>query len=532
MYRVLYRKWRPQTFADVIGQEHITSTLAHEVEIGKVSHAYLFTGSRGTGKTTCAKILAKAANCLNPVDGNPCNECSVCKGLDDGSILDVIEIDAASNNGVDNIRELRDEANYTPVHTKYRVYIIDEVHMLSIGAFNALLKTLEEPPPHVKFILATTEVHKLPATILSRCQRFDFHRITPENIKSRLMYVAENENISIDDDAALLIARIADGAMRDALSILDRCSGISDHVTAEVVSNAAGLAGKDYLFDLVENIGMNNPSEVLSLISKLHNDSCDMERLCTELINHYRNIMIIKTVRNPHQLIVCTDIDLELYKKQADKTTLSKVLYCIGVLEECAAMLKTSSSKRTQMEMSAVKLCIPDISTDNTALLSRIEKLENSIREGNITVKTQAEPVKKVAEPEVKPVEDKKEEIPLPPPPPPEAEKPPVDNTSADVDVLFTGWGEVLEKLNVTDKPLTGILGSSSAYIRGDFLLVKCDNPVFSQFIRQDNHAKAIKIAIYEVTGRKYRLGIYKSEDNNARTNDPLADLVSKINNL
>ena len=326
MYRVLNRKWRPQTFADVVGQEHITSTLAHEVQIGKVSHAYLFTGSRGTGKTTCAKILAKAANCLNPVDGNPCNECAVCKGLDDGSILDVVEIDAASNNSVENIRDLRDEVNYTPVHTKYRVYIIDEVHMLSIGAFNALLKTLEEPPEHVKFILATTEVHKLPATILSRCQRFDFHRITPENITSRLLHVAENENIEIDDDAALLIARIADGAMRDALSILDRCSGISDHVTSAVVSNAAGLAGKDYLFDLVDNINSNNPSEVLSLISKLHGDSCDMERLCSELINHFRNIMIIKTVKNPQQLIVCTDIDLELYKKQAEKTTLFRVL--------------------------------------------------------------------------------------------------------------------------------------------------------------------------------------------------------------
>ena len=340
MYRVLYRKWRPQTFADVVGQEHITSTLAHEVESGKVSHAYLFTGSRGTGKTTCAKILAKACNCLNPVNGNPCNECEVCRGLDDGTILDVIEIDAASNNGVDNIRDLREESNYTPVHTKYRVYIIDEVHMLSIGAFNALLKTLEEPPSHVKFILATTEVHKIPATILSRCQRFDFHRITPENIRSRLMYVAENENITIDEDAALLIARIADGAMRDALSILDRCAGITDHVTSEIVGNAAGLAGKDYLFELVDNINENNPSEVLSLISKLHNDSCDMERLCSELINHYRNIMIIKTVKNPQQLIVCTDIDFELYKKQAEKTTLFKVLSCITTLEECASMLK------------------------------------------------------------------------------------------------------------------------------------------------------------------------------------------------
>ncbi len=538
MYRVLYRKWRPQTFSDVVGQEHITSTLAHEVESGKVSHAYLFTGSRGTGKTTCAKILAKAANCLNPVDGNPCNECAVCKGIDDGSILDVIEIDAASNNGVDNIRDLREEANYTPVHTKYRVYIIDEVHMLSIGAFNALLKTLEEPPAHVKFILATTEVHKLPATILSRCQRFDFHRITPENITSRLRYVAESENIQLDEDAALLIARIADGAMRDALSILDRCSGITENVTTEVVSNAAGLAGKDYLFELVDNINMNNPSEVLSLISKLHNDSCDMERLCSELINHFRNLMIIKTVRNPQKLIVCTDIDLESFKIQAEKTTLFKVLSCLNILEEASATLKTSSNKRTQMEMCAVKLCIPDISSDNTAILNRIEQLENMLRDGKITVSAKPE-VKKEENPTPAPVsapvapaaEEKKDETPLPPPPP---ESPSQSDTpaQADVDILFTGWGEVLEKLNVTDKPMTGILGSSSAYIRGEFLLIKCDNPVFSQFIRQGSHANAIKAAVFEVTGKKYRLGIYKSDDKKANANDPLADLVNKINNL
>lgn len=531
MYRVLYRKWRPQTFADVVGQEHITSTLAHEVESGKVSHAYLFTGSRGTGKTTCAKILAKAANCLNPVDGNPCNECSVCKGLDDGSILDVIEIDAASNNGVDNIRDLREEANYTPVHTKYRVYIIDEVHMLSIGAFNALLKTLEEPPAHVKFILATTEVHKLPATILSRCQRFDFHRITPENITARLLYVAECENIDLDEDAALLISRIADGALRDALSILDRCSGITNHVTTDIVSNAAGLAGKDYLFDLVENINDNNPSEVLSLVAKLHNDSCDMERLCSELINHYRNLMIIKTVKNPQKLIVCTDLDLELYKKQAEKTTLFKVLSCITTLEECSAMLKSSSNKRTEMEMSVIKLCIPNISSDNTAILERIERLENMLKDGKLVAAPKAEIKKEDKVPVSAPVEEKKEETPIPPPPP-ERENPPAAENTADVDILFTGWGEVLEKLNVTDKPLTGILGLSSAYIRGEFLLIKCDNPVFSQFIRQGNHANAIKTAVFDVTGKKFRLGIYKSDDKKANTNDPLADLVNKINNL
>ncbi|MBR6531488.1 MAG: DNA polymerase III subunit gamma/tau [Clostridia bacterium] len=531
MYRVLYRKWRPQTFADVVGQEHITSTLAHEVEAGKVSHAYLFTGSRGTGKTTCAKILAKAANCLNPVDGNPCNECAVCRGLDDGSILDVIEIDAASNNGVDNIRDLREEANYTPVHTKYRVYIIDEVHMLSIGAFNALLKTLEEPPAHVKFILATTEVHKLPATILSRCQRFDFHRITPENITSRLRYVAECENIDLDDDAALLIARIADGAMRDALSILDRCSGITDHVTTEIVSNAAGLAGKDYLFELVDNINENNPSEVLSLVAKLHNDSCDMERLCSELINHYRNLMIIKTVKNPQKLIVCTDIDLESYKKQAEKTTLFKILSCITTLEECSVMLKSSSNKRTEMEMGVVKLCIPNISSDNTAIISRIEQLENMLKDGKIVATPKTEVKKEEKAPVSVTVEDKKEEVPLPPPPA-EAPASATEDKSADVDTLFTGWGEVIEKLNVTDKPLTGILGSSSAYIRGEFLLIKCDNPVFSQFIRQGSHANAIKMAVYEVTGKKFRLGIYKSDEKKVASNDPLADLVNKINNL
>lgn len=523
MYRVLYRKWRPQTFADVVGQEHITSTLSHEIETGKVSHAYLFTGSRGTGKTTCAKILAKAVNCLHPVKGNPCNECEVCRGIDDGSILDVIEIDAASNNGVDNIRDLREEANYTPVHSKYRVYIIDEVHMLSIGAFNALLKTLEEPPEHVKFILATTEIHKLPATILSRCQRFDFHRITPENITDRLKYVAENEQIELDDEAAILIARIADGGMRDALSILDRCSGIDNHVSVETVSNAAGLAGKDYLFELVENINANNPSEVLSIIDRLHNDSCDMERICSELINHFRNLMIIKTVKEPQKLIVCTDSDFKHYEEQADKTTLFKILQCISELENCQNILKTSQSKRTQMEMTAVKISVPNISTDNTALVARIEALEKKITLGDFSVKkTEKESEKKVVE--TKEIKDKTDN------PASVSEEKTDEPVNSDEDTLFLSWSDVIEKLNVTDKPMTGILSTSSAYIRGDFLLIKCDNPVFSQFIRQSNHASAIKKAVFEVTGKKYRLGIYKSEENTGVNSDPLADLIKKIN--
>ena len=283
LYQVLYRKWRPQKFDDVSGQPQVTQTLKNEVKNGRINHAYLFTGSRGTGKTTCAKILAKAVNCLNPQNGEPCCECEICRGIDDGSILDVVEMDAASNRGIDDIRGVIDEAQFTPAKAKYRVYIIDEVHMLTDQAFNALLKTLEEPPEHVIFILATTEVHKLPSTILSRCQRFDFNRISPEYICERLKYVAENENASIDDDAAMMISAISDGAMRDALSLMDRCLGISADITTDVVRNCAGLAKKDYLFELSTACINKNTSKALEVLSELHKESKDMARLCDEL---------------------------------------------------------------------------------------------------------------------------------------------------------------------------------------------------------------------------------------------------------
>ena len=327
MYRALYRKWRPQVFSDVSGQGHITETLMNEISTGRLSHAYLFTGSRGTGKTTCAKILAKAVNCLNPQNGSPCNECEICRGIDDGSILDVTEIDAASNNSVDNIRDLRDEVNFTPAAAKYRVYIIDEVHMLSGGAFNALLKTLEEPPGHVLFILATPDVQTLPATLLSRCQRFDFRRIPPEDIAARLMKVAENENLQLDEDAALLIARVSDGALRDALSILDQCAGYNEPITVKTVGNAAGLLGKDYLFEISDALLGEDSSKILNIIDRLHSSSCDMERLMSELVNHFRNIMIAKTTKNPEKFIVCTPDELIRYKENAQNITYGAVLY-------------------------------------------------------------------------------------------------------------------------------------------------------------------------------------------------------------
>ena len=280
----------------MVGQPQVTVTLQNELMAGRIAHAYLFTGSRGTGKTTCAKILAKAVNCLHPQDGDPCGECEICRAADDGSLMDIVEIDAASNNGVDNIRTLREEANFTPASAKYRVYIIDEVHMLSVGAFNALLKTLEEPPPHVIFILATTEAHKLPATILSRCQRFDFRRIPPEDIADRLDYVARQEGATVNRDAALLLARLADGALRDALSLLDQCLGRSHAVTEAVVNETAGLAGRDHLFDFAEFVRRQDAASALELIARLHEGSKDMARLCEELSSHYRGLMLIKTM--------------------------------------------------------------------------------------------------------------------------------------------------------------------------------------------------------------------------------------------
>lgn len=379
MYRVLYRKWRPQVFGDVVGQPHITRTLSAEVRENRLAHAYLFTGSRGTGKTTCAKILSKAINCLHPVNGDPCNACEICRGIDNGTLLDIVEIDAASNRGIDDIRMLRDESNFTPAQAKYRVYIIDEVHMLTIEAFNALLKTLEEPPAHVKFILATTEVHKLPSTILSRCQRFDFRRIEPKIIAGRLMYVAEQEHANLTEDAAMLIARIADGGMRDALSLLDSAMSVSSDVTAAVVSDAAGLMGREYIFDLVRAIAAYDTAKCLQLLDTLHNASCDTERMLGELTNQFRNFLILKTVAHPENLIVCTADELTLLKELAEKFSGDQILFALGVLTKTADAVKRTGNRRIEAEMALIRLCSPETDTDITALTARIAKLEKEL---------------------------------------------------------------------------------------------------------------------------------------------------------
>ncbi len=382
MYQVLYRKYRPKVFADVYGQEHVTSTLKNEIKENRIAHAYLFTGSRGTGKTTCAKILAKAVNCENSVDGEPCNECEVCKGLDSGTIYDVVEIDAASNNGVDNIRDLREEANYTPSRGKYRVYIIDEVHMLSTGAFNALLKTLEEPPAHVIFILATTEVHKLPATILSRCQRFDFKRIQPETMSVRLKQVAQLEGMELDDDAAILIARIADGALRDGLSILDQCAGRSKKIDSALVSEVAGLAGHEALYKLTDCICTQNSSSAMTVISELYQNSYDMERLCVEMINHLRNFLIVKTVKDSRGLIICTDDEYNSIILSAENFTLENVIFALDLFQDALTKIKTGANARVELEMAFVKLCEPKLDVNIDSLVDRISKLERAVNRG------------------------------------------------------------------------------------------------------------------------------------------------------
>lgn len=549
MYQVLYRKYRPKVFSDVYGQDHVTSTLKNEIENGRVSHAYLFTGSRGTGKTTCAKILAKAVNCEHNVNGEPCNECEVCKGLDNGSIYDVVEIDAASNNGVDNIRELRDDTNYAPTRGKYRVYIIDEVHMLSTGAFNALLKTLEEPPAHVIFILATTEVHKLPATILSRCQRFDFKRIQPETMAKRLNQVAEAEGITLQDDAALLIARIADGALRDGLSILDQCAGRGSVVNAQLVSEVAGLAGKEAIYKLSSCISSRDSSSAMSIISELYQNSYDMERLCVEMINHFRNFLVAKTVRKSRELIICTDDEYNMIIDASKQFTVESIMYALDLFQNTLVCIKGGASARIETEMAFVKLCEPKLDEGIDSLLDRLSKLENAVKNGVTAQHTQSsEPVPRV---EYRPEEKQNTQKPTEPMPvnePPINEPEPVvmqeqpeisqapaeqrteqPSSSGNETKEFAEWGEFIDVLHTTNPPLFGVLSGSKGYVRGDFFLIDSPNPMLRDFIKASTHSKSIKKALFDVTGKQFKLGLFKrAGDATVKKRDPLEDLINQ----
>ena len=359
MYRALYRKWRPQRFEDVVGQRAIVTALKNQITANRVGHAYLFTGVRGTGKTTCAKIFAKAVNCLHPVNGDPCGECEICRGIDNGSILDVVEMDAASNNGVDDIRDLRDETAYTPSACKYKVYIIDEVHMLSTAAFNALLKTLEEPPAHVIFILATTEIQKVPATILSRCQRYDFTRIGPEDIARRVEYIAGEEKLELTPDGAELIARLADGALRDALSILDTCAGVTVKIDADVVRRMAGVTDRSYLFRISDALEAQDGAAALAQLAQLRQQSVDVKRLTEELIAHYRALMLAALPGGQALLSGVSPEEEALYLEKGPQLGQREAIRAIRALGSALEHMTRGSDQRIELELALFSLSEP-----------------------------------------------------------------------------------------------------------------------------------------------------------------------------
>lgn len=549
MYRVLYRKWRPAVFTDVSGQEHITSTLQNEVSSGRLNHAYLFTGSRGTGKTTCAKILAKAVNCLNPQNGNPCGECEICKGIDDGSILDIVEMDAASNRKIDDIRQIIDEVQFKPAKCKYRVYIVDEVHMLTTEAFNALLKTLEEPPEHVIFILATTEVHKLPQTIRSRCQRFDFHRIPPKAIADRVEYVVSQENAEITESAALMLASVADGALRDALSLLDSCLAVSSHIDEEVVRNAAGLVSKTYLFELAAAIINKNPTKSLEIIDRLYSESKDMARLCDELVEHFRALMLIKTIKNPRDILIMSDDEFEQAVTQSDYLSLADIVFYMDVLSRAYQRMGRGTGDRTELEMALVKLSATELDGTVEALTARVTALEKAVKRG-ITVNyaqpaqqsVQAEAAQsasvpntqtEVEEPFAKP-EPERKKAPVAKPAP--EVKPVAQRASVNLDELydnavpFARWVEVVDSLKSVSRSIAAAFAGSTAYESGNYLLIDTNNELAFDLLRQNGRRTEIKQTLLELTGKNYSLGPYKrSTPKKVEKTDPLNSLVQSL---
>ena len=392
MHLALYRKYRSATFDEVISQEHITTTLKNQIKAGTPAHAYLFTGSRGTGKTNCAKLMAKAVNCLSPVDGNPCGECESCKAIAAGC-PDIIEMDAASNNGVDDVRALRDEVMYAPTVCRYKVNIIDEVHMLSSQAFNAHLKTIEEPPPHVIFILATTEIHKVPATIASRCQQFRFSRIDVEESTKRLCEIAKKENVNITEDAARLISRLSDGGMRDAVSLLDQCISVSADIDEETVRTTAGIAGTEHLFTLAQCIHEQNAPEALKILDELHNQSKDLMLLLDELLSHFRNLCILSATNSDFSLIPAGSGTRNDLARQTKEFTLGEIMRCMDILQDCIARTPKTAKRKTVAEMCLIRLCTPRLDSDTSALSLRLEKLENRLDklcDGEISIQPRA----------------------------------------------------------------------------------------------------------------------------------------------
>ncbi len=569
MHQALYRKWRPRNFDEVSGQEHVTSILKYQCATGKFSHAYLFCGSRGTGKTSCAKILAKAVNCEHPTAAGPCGECAACRSIDAGSATDVLEMDAASNNGVDDIRDIRDEVIYSPSELKYRVYIIDEVHMLSTSAFNALLKTLEEPPEHVVFILATTELQKLPATIISRCQRFDFRRIATADLCARLQLIAAEEDIELHEEAARLIARQAQGGMRDAISLLELCAGARLPVTPELVTRTVGTTGREGVARVIGAIASKDFDTLFDIVDEMVSASRDPAVFWQELIGYYRDMLVAKTTRDPVKYLDLTDSEHVALQNAASRFTKETLLFHIGLLEDALfAMQKSYAVKRTVAEITLVRLCDPALDTSVEAVLTRLSRVEEQLLAGvpapavaPLAVGSMANETLSAGLPAMEPSEEM---------PPPEMWEPPVDlfesapppavsdahaeqtpgvtqaptagrqtppakpaHISAAVDTKrvlrpMKTWTEAVDRVRDTSRMAASFLVSAKAYTTEDGrVVIKLDSDFVRSMVSREGAPEALRAALSVCLGRKLDgADILYEVENEAKADGALIDLI------
>ena len=543
MYQALYRKWRPTRFADVVGQQHITDTLRAQLTAGRLSHAYLFTGTRGTGKTTCAKILARAVNCTNLQNGDPCGECAACRGILDGSVLDVVEIDAASNNGVDNIRDIRDETRYTPATVKKRVYIIDEVHMLSQGAFNALLKTLEEPPEHVLFILATTEINKVPATILSRCQRFDFRRIAPGDIAHRLMEIAESEHIALTDSGARMIARLADGALRDALSILDRAAaGSSDPIDEERVAAGVGILAGDTAVDLMRHILAGDLTAAISQLGECYTAGRELGAVLDQLLGLIRDMLLVQTSRGDVSALLSPAYAPKIVQELSASVPTSRLLAYTGILQEALTRMPHAANRRIEAELCVVRLCRLT-AEDYDTLSGRIDALEEKMAHG-----IPAAAVQPTAQaPQAVPFDDgfpSDADVPppgeedLPPwgamdvPPEPQTPKAPAKPKPLE---CSPQWNDITlaAKSKLTMSKFAQ-LTFAKGILHANDLLVVCEDSFTYELCNETDVKEALAQAAAAVTGRQYRVKVMEESNVQALSTkaNPVDDIIRRAGEL
>lgn len=546
MYQALYRKYRPKTFEEVVGQDHITQTLRRQVADGTLSHAYLFTGTRGTGKTTCAKILAKAVNCQHPVDGDPCNQCQACLGIDNGSLLDVLELDAASNNGVDHVRALRDEAIYSPASVRYRVYIIDEVHMLSTAAFNALLKILEEPPAHLIFILATTELHKVPATILSRCQRFAFRRIRPQDIAQRLRYVAGQEGMALDEDAAELLARLSDGALRDALSLLDQCGASGGAIDTGRVLDVLGLAGNVQTAELMGCVLRREVKEALLLLDRLYRGGKDVGALLSELSTLTRDLLIRMTAPEGGAALLSGGYDSAQLDSLSQGVNPTRLIYMATQLQTTAAALPLSANRRTDAELCLMRLCDEGLCGDVTALAARLARLEEGGAAPVHPAPPRPAPVKAQAPPPQDPPPWDEDPAPIPDAPPwdepdgpppygepvrpapaPERQRgtpPPQPQAASGGDTL---WRDVAEVCKNQLTPMYWfMLDDTSGTLEGDTLTVRCGDELTKETLDTPDISAVIRTAAAGRLGRSVAVRFALGGGEAPAAADKLEDLI------